>query len=207
MALLICCVTACSEPQTPDNNPDNTPDDSNPTPTPPVTPTIYEKLDSFADKDYQKIKLDITTVTGDVELSSSYTLTDSNVTYRIEQLNTLPTDGSLTGVSSSYKTDEIGTAKIVDGKVTRFDGKAVTLPSYDELKGSFSFEESNFKNAVNQTFSFSADVISPSSFYGSDVSVQNMKVKVEYTGSAFSRIIITYNTELSTVTVTYGFTA
>ena len=94
---------------------------------------------------------------------------------------------------------------IVDGKVTELDGEGVTLPSYDELKGNFSFAESNFKNVTTQGNSLSADVESPSSFYGSTVNVQNMKVTVEYTETALSKIVITYQTANSTVTTTYEF--
>ena len=84
-------------------------------------------------------------------------------------------------------------------------GEGVTLPSYDELKGNFSFAESNFKNVTTQGNSFSADVVSPSNFYGSTVNVQNMKVTVEYTETAFSKMVITYQTANSTVTTTYEF--
>ena len=179
----------------------------NPEPTlpPPVIETIYDKLDDFANLDYQQIKLSVITVTGDIQLSANYTLTQSYVSYSIERLNMLPSNGDLTGVSPEYKTTHTGYAKIVDGKVTELDGEGVTLPSYDELKGNFSFAESNFKNVTTQGNSFSADVVSPSSFYGSTVNVQNMKVTVEYTETALNKIVITYQTANSTVTTTYEF--
>ena len=140
-----------------------------------------------------------------MQLSANYTLTQNNVSYSVEQLNTLPSNGDLTGISPEYKTTYTGCAKIVDGKVTELDGEEVIIPSYDELKGNFSFAESNFKNVTTQGRSLSADVDSPSSFYGSTVNVQNMKVIVEYTETAFSKMIITYQTDNSTVTTTYEF--
>ena len=195
--VLLICMTACSGTQ----NPEPTPDDSNS----PATPTIYDKLDDFSDLNYQQIKLTIVTVTGDIQLSANYTLTQNNVSYSVEQLNMLPSNGDLTGISPEYKTTHTGYAKIVDGKVTELDGEGVTLPSYDELKGNFSFAESNFKNVTTQGNYLSADVDSPSSFYGSTVNVQNMKVTVEYTETALSKIVITYQTANSTVTTTYEF--
>jgi hypothetical protein len=172
---------------------------------PAATETIYDKLDDFADLNYQQIKLTIVTVTGDIQLSANYTLTQSNVSYSVEQLNMLPSNGDLTGVSPDYKTIHTGYAKIVDGKVTELDGEGVALPSYDELKGNFSFDESNFENVTTQGHSLSADVNSPSSFYGSTVNVQNMKVTVEHTETTLSKITITYKTIYSTVTTIYEF--
>ena len=196
---LLTCMTACSGSK---KDPEPTPGGDN---TPNVTETVYDKLDKFADLKYQQIKLAVVTVTGGIQLSANYTLTENNVTYSVEQLNMLPSNGDLTGVSPEYKTTYTGYAKIVDGKVTELDGEGVTLPSYDELKGNFSFAESNFKNVTTQGNSFSADVVSPSNFYGSTVNVQNMKVIVEYTETAFSKMVITYQTANSTVTTTYEF--
>ena len=200
--VLLMCMTACSG----SKDPEPTPGGDTTTPTPSVTETIFDKLDDFADLNYQQIKLTIVTVTGDIQLSANYTLTQSNVSYSVEQLNMLPSNGDLTGISPEYKTNHTGYAKIVDGKVTELDGEGVTLPSYDELKGHFSFAESNFKNVTTQGNSLSADVEIPSSFYGSTVNAQNMKVTVEYTETALSKIVITYQTTNSTVMTTYEFT-
>ena len=199
VALLVC-MAACSKPkdpvQTTGGNQGNKPS---------ATQTVYEKLDGFAAQSYRKIKLDITTVTGDIELSASYTLTKNDVTYSVEQLSLLPTDGNLTGVSPDHKTVLTGTAKIVNGKVTAFDGQSVTLPSYKELKGGFHFDESNLKNAVVKNNSLTADVISPSVFYGAEVSAENMKIEAEYTEAALSCVTVTYTTKHSTVTAVYVF--
>ena len=199
VALLVC-MAACSKPkapaQTTGGNQGNKPS---------ATQTVYEKLDGFAAQSYRKIKLDITTVTGDIELSASYTLTKNEVTYSVEQSNLLPTDGNLTGISPDYKTVLTGAAKIVNGKVTEFGGQSVTLPSYKELKGGFHFDESNLKNAVVKNNSLTADVISPSVFYGADVSAENMKIEAEYTEAALNRVKVTYSTEHSTVTSVYVF--
>ena len=202
IALLIC-MAACSKPKDPVQTTTGSSVSGGDQPS--VTQTVYEKLDGLADMTYQKIKLDIVTVTGDIQLSASYTLTENNVSYSVEQLNLLPSDGNLAGVSPDYKTVLTGTAKIMNGKVTEFGGQSVTLPSYKELKGGFSFAESNLKNAVVKNNSLTADIISPSVFYGAEVSAENMKIEVEYTKAALSRVTVTYNTEYSTVTAVYVF--
>jgi hypothetical protein len=83
--------------------------------------------------------------------------------------------------------------------------KDITLPSYDELKGKFNFDESNFKNAVVSNNSFEAEVISPSQFYGADVDMSNLKVKVEYTESSLTKITISYNTTNASVQTIYVY--
>lgn len=166
---------------------------------------ICEQLDNLADKSYQGVNLRVVTTMGDVQLSANYNLTQDNISYSIECFNTLPPDADVVGMSPEYKTTHTGSAKIVDGEVTEFDQEGVELPSYDELKGNFNFDASNLTNVVAQNNSLSADVISPAIFYGSEVNMQNMKIKVEYTATALGKIIITYQTDRSTVITTYEF--
>ena len=201
LALLVC-MAACSKPKNPAQTTGSSVSGGD---QPSVTQTVYEKLDDLAEIHYQKVELDIVTVTGDIQLSASYTLTKNNVSYSVEQLNLLPSDGNLTGVSPDCKTVLTGTAKIVNGKVTEFDGQSVALPSYKELKGNFNFAENNLKNVVTKNNSLTADVVSPSVFYGSELSVQNMKIHVEYTETALGKITVTYQTANSTVTAVYAF--
>ena len=170
-----------------------------------ATPTIYDQLDSLATKSYRSVDLRVVTTTGDVQLLANYSLTQNNISYSVEKLNTLPSDGNLAGVSPECKTTYTGSAKIVDGKVTEFDGDAVTLPSYDELRGAFNFDEVNLTNVVIQNNSLNADVTSPSSFLGSSVDAKNMEIEVEYTTEALSKVTITYQTNKSTVLVEYEF--
>ena len=168
--------------------------------------TVYDLLNDLADRDYSNIKIDITVTTGFAELYSNYVLTQSNVVYSIERLNLLPSDGNITDLSSNYKTTVTGYALIENGQVVELDGdKDITLPSYDELKGNFNFDESNFKNAVVGNNSFEAEVISPSQFYGADVDMSNLKVKVEYTETSLTKIIIFYSTTNASVQTIYVF--
>ena len=203
VAMLLMCMTACSGFFNPEPTPTPTPpDDSNPL----VTQNVYDLLNDLADRDYSNIKIDITVTTGFAKLYSNYVLTQSNVVYSIERLNLLPSDGNITDLSSNYKMTVTGYALIENGQVIELDGnKDVDLPSYDELKGNFNFDESNFKNAVVGTNSLQADVVSPSQFYGADVDMSNLKVKVEYTETALTKITISYNTTNASVQTVYVY--
>ena len=160
----------------------------------------------FSKKSYSKVKLDIKTVTGDVELNASYTLTSQKVTYSVEQLNLLPPDGDLTNISPDCKVTLSGTATIKNGKVDKLDGEAVTLPSYNELKGAFNFQQSYFKNVKTEKGKLTADVSSVSGFMGNSQNWSNMKIVVTYSDTALQKLEITYKTTNSTVTTVYEFT-
>ena len=173
---------------------------------PPETPkTVWETLQELSQKQYSKVKLDIKTVTGDMELNASYVLTNDNVTYSVEQFNLLPTDGNLANVSQNHKITLTGTATIQGGKVEKIDGENVTLPSVDELKGVFHFTETNFKNVKTENGKLIADVNSASAFMGASQNLSNMKIVVTYNDTALQKLEITYNTTNSTVTTVYEF--
>ena len=121
-------------------------------------------------------------------------------------MNLLPPDGDLTNVSPNYKTTFSGSATIKNGKVDKVDGEAVTLPSYDELKGAFNFKESNFKNVKTEKGKLIADVSSVSGFMGVSQNLSNMRIVVTYNDIALQKLEITYNTTNSTVTTVYEFT-
>ena len=207
VSMLLACMTACSglknpKPTPGGDNPTPPPDDTNP----PITQTVYDLLDDLTEKKYSNIEIDIVTTTGFAELYSNYVLTQSNVVYSIEMLNLLPSDGSIADLPSNYKTTATGYALIENGQVVEHDGsKDVTLPSYDELNGNFNFDESNFKNAVIGNYSFEADVVSPSQYYGAEVNMRDHKVEVEYTETSLTKITISYSTTNATVQTVYAF--
>lgn len=194
IALLIA-MTACLGPQEPEPTPD---------PKPP-TPTVYEKLNGFAELSYRQIDISIVTVIGKVELSSNFALNSENVAYSIEKLNTFPTDGNFSGIPSSYKTTYTGSAEIKDGKVIKLDNNDVMLPDAYTLQGKFDFAKSNLENVVLKNGRLIGDVISPSALFGKEVDVEDVKIDVEYSDSAFERITIIYTTENVTVTTVYEF--
>ena len=197
-SILLVCMTACAGSQ----NSGNASGGSNSS-----TPkTVYDLLDDLADKEYSSIKTDIVTTTDFAELSCNYVLTQGFVTYSVEKLNLLSLDGNITDLSSDYKTTVSGYAQIKNGQVVEFDGdKDVEFPSYNEIKGNFNFDKSNFKNVVEGNNSFEADVIFPSKFYGADVDMSNLKVKVDYTETSLIEITISYSTTNATVVTVYAF--
>ena len=172
---------------------------------PSTGPSVYEVLQILANKDYSAVKIDVVTKTNFAELSASYTLKKGSVTYSVEQLNELSASENTSALPSDYKTTVTGSAKIENGKVVSLDGADVTLPSYDELKGSFRFAEENFKNVVEGEKTFSADVVSPSAFYGATVNVIDLKVSVAYSESALTEIVISYRTVGAKVETVYTF--
>ena len=193
---LFICTTACSggEDRKPTLGEDST-----------AEQTVYEQLDALADVNYKKVKVGVVTDTDNVQLFAEYILTQYNVHYSIEQLNKLPPNGDITGISPEYKSTITGTASVDNGEMIILDGIEVTLPTYDALKGDFNFDENNLKNVIIEDNVLKAEVVSSSTFYGSEVNVENMKITVEYTQTAFSKIIITYQTAYSSVKTTYEF--
>ncbi len=195
LLVLLICMTACSGLK--DNKPTSGEDST-------VEQTVYEQLDALTDVNYKMVKVRVVTDTDNVQLFAEYVLTQYNVQYSIEQLNKLPSNGDITGVSSEYKSTITGSASVDNGEII-LDGENITLPAYDELKGNFNFDESNLKNVIIENNILKADVVSSSAFYGSEVNVENMKITVEYTQTALSKIVITYQTTYSSVTTTYEF--
>ena len=172
---------------------------------PPADQTVYEKLSELAAEEYKKVNLSIVTVTNGIELSAEYIMSGNIVLYSIEQLNLFSPDGDISELSPEYKARLVGSAVVSNGEIKMLDGENVTLPSYDELKGSFNFVESNFKNADVKENSLCAEIVSPSDFYGASVNVQNMTIDVEYSDLALVKMVITYQMDSSTVTTTYEF--
>lgn len=167
--------------------------------------TTFELLNDLSVIEYKKVKLDLTTVTNDVVLRSNYVLTGESVTYSVEQLNMLPADGNVETASPNCKVALKGSAILENGNVIKLDGEAVTLPSYDDLKGHFDFKASNFVNIQEEDGRFTAEVISPSSFLSTDTKIHDMKIEVNYSSSALQKITITYKTTDSTVITEYRF--
>lgn len=172
----------------------------------PAEETVYTKLNDLSKKTYSRVALNISTTTDGITLGSSYVLMDNYVSYSVEQLNLLPSDGILSGQPSRYKQELSGTARIRDGQIIQFDGDVVYLPSYEELTGGFHYHESYFKNVSDGEGRFEAEVISISGLTGADINVSNAKISVDYNDTSLKRIIISYNTDLSYVNIVYQFT-
>lgn len=206
LCALLVSMAGCALPENPTPTPPggNPPSENPPSENPPAEQTVYEKLDSLAEKAYKRVSLSIVTNTNGIELCAEYMMSANNVIYSVEKLNLIDPNGDL---SADYKTRLVGSAAVSGGEIKTLDGAAVDLPSVEELKGCFNFDENNFKNAENANNSFRAEVVSPSELYGSDVNAQDMTIEVAYSETALVKIVITYKTSASDVTTTYEFTA
>ena len=174
-------------------------------PIPETSKNVWETLQKLSQKQYDEVKLDIQTVTDDIVLNASYILANSHVTYSIEQLNLLPSNGDLTNALPEYKTTFSGLAIIKDGKVDKIDGDIVDIPSYDELVGNFNFQESSFKNIKAEDGKVTADVASAFGFMGTSKNLSDMRIVVTYSDTALHKLEISYNTTNSTVIIVYEF--
>lgn len=170
-----------------------------------ITPpqTTCEVIAELAEKNYTSISISIDTETDGITLCARYTVTSAEVAYSIEKMNLLPTDGS--APSPDEKTVLTGTATIENGKITGIDGKALDLPTENELKGAFNFNESHLSNIEETDGRFTATVTSPSDFMGRETDAFDMSVVVEYDAVALKTIRLSYKTPLSTVNAVYAF--
>ena len=182
-------------------NPPNSNENDN---TPPEK-GLYEKLDELCGKVGDKVDLTVSSTVDDVTLTAKYVINKESVEYTVEKLNLLPTDENFEEIDENFKKTVTGTAKIVDGKVIHVDGEAVTLPESVELRGAFSFDEKYFDNAKNENGEFSAEVVSPSEFFGIDKDISDMSVSVKYTEHKIESLALSYKMGKSIVETTYIF--
>ena len=170
--------------------------------------TVYDTLGDLTKLSYSTVSVNVSTETDGIELFAEYILRQNTVEYKIEELCLLPEDGNISGVSPSYKTTVSGTAEVKNGQIIKLDGASVTLPSYETLVGAFNFDKQNFKNAEEPTSGvgiFRADVASPASFLGRSTSAKNMRVTVDFASDALKTVTLTYDTDLSSVSIVYQF--
>lgn len=178
---------------------------------PPVDTTALavEKMNTLVKNRPANVALKITTTTGDLSLTADYTVSDTAVTYKVEQYSVFPDiygDVDFGSISESYKTTLEGSAVIANGAVTQIDGENVQIPTYDALTGNFTFAVANLSNVQDAGGVFSADVKTAADFLGeSAANVTNVKVSATYTSAAISTMTITYKTAASSVTLAYTF--
>ena len=163
--------------------------------------SVYDKLNEMV-VGINSFNLIVST-TSDVEtLTSNYSVTycedGYDIVYSYEAFNKL----NLIGSQEDYKSVKSGTAKVVDGEIEESTGDEINaIP--DKL--SLSFDKNYFSNVEETTDSFSAKVINGKAFLGTDKTVENMILTVQYAESAFKEIEITYSTSTSSVNLKYTF--
>ena len=171
-----------------------------------VSQADYDKLTSMLDSAYSGWTLTVSTTKGDVTLENKFVVTketeQTKIDYTVEKLNELSMDSD-----SEFKTRYVGTATIVDGKITSINGDEVSVELEKLDKVGLTFKTDYFQNAKMTANAISADVKDPSGFLGVDVTCSDMKLVASF-GEKFDYIRISYKTEDgSTVVYNYDFAA
>lgn len=166
---------------------------------------VCDLLEELIDREYVSVNVTVVTDTEFAQLSARYYINENSVTYSIEQLNLLPSLDGAGEPSPDAKTLTEGVAIIENGEIVELNGEDVTLPEGSELTGKFNFDADNLQNIVAENGVLTADVISPSQFYGAEVDMKDVKVAVKYSDSAVEEITVSYSTEKAAVRATYEF--
>lgn len=156
-------------------------------------------------KSYSKVTVSITTVTGDINLKAKYVVTESSVTYEVEQMSLLPSVDGVESTVPEYKVKLSGVATVENGVVTRLDGDEVSIPDYSSLSGAFKFDTDNLKNVYKQGSLLYADASSVAEFFGVERELGAGKLVIDYTDEALNQIIVSYTDGGSKVTAIYRF--
>ncbi len=159
---------------------------------------IYNRMVESTDS----YKLEVKTETNGETLVSTYevdyTVTGYTVKYSCESMTVI----DLANPADDYKTVKTGEAVIEGGKVVSQTGDTA-----DALPGrlALSFDKSFFSNFVSSDGSLIAKVSDVSGFMGIVKNASDMTAEVTYSAESFTRILITYKTGKSSVTMTYTF--
>ena len=166
---------------------------------------VLETLDGLRSVGYSSVSLSILATSGNFAASAEYVLTAFGVSYSIERPAKLPSLDEFEGDQIPYLERISGTAEIKDGETTRIVGSDVEIPSYTELAASFIFSYENLTNVTLGEGSLSADVLSPSVFYGYDVEISDLHFDLTYTDAALASLSLTYRVGQTVVSASYTF--
>ncbi|MDE5548014.1 MAG: hypothetical protein K2J30_03355 [Clostridia bacterium] len=172
---------------------------------------VYKKLNELAEKDYDEVRLKVTTETDGETLHASYRAVSVaegiTVTYSCEQLNPIGTDenGDYVLPDTAITTLQ-GEILVKDGKTVKVDGDDIALSPQTVTAAGLRFSADIFEDEETTDTSFKAKVNSPAAFLReSNLVASNMTVVVEYTDRALTSLMITYTTQTGSVTMQYTF--
>ena len=166
----------------------------------------YDKIDEMHSEVGNKINISVITESRGVILNANYAVDGNKVSYTVEKLNMLPSDGDINKLPESMSTIYSGTAHVNEkGELVDDADGAVVLPEGTSLLGNMNFSQENFKDGKRSPYGFEGSVASVKGFLGFEVDVNDMKVKVDYTDAGISSIILTYTKGEAKVTITYKF--
>ena len=201
-AVIVTCFISCE-----DSNIEGSsfPDASQSDPGTDEAKSTYDLLNELSRIRYKTVDLSITTQTDDIELISTYSISAERISYSVQQLNLLPENGDISDLEDGHIKTLTGSVTLNMSEIVDREGDHVALPSLSFLKGELCYDKSNFANAVEEKGKLTADVISADIFLGNDNDLKNMKITVEYDNSSLKSLILTYETEISSVTSIYTF--
>lgn len=176
------------------------------TTTPAPAKTVYDLLRELAKESYREVDVAISTTAEGITLHASYQLTATKVSYSVEQLAKLPTDGTADHLPENGKIILAGTVAAEKGKPTYIAEIDTTLPACDNIAGQFDYSEKHFNSITQSEGVFSATVNAPEAFLGADSQISHMEICITYTPDALSTLTLTYSTPTATVSVVYTFT-
>ncbi len=172
---------------------------------------VYAKLNELAEKDYDEVRLKVTTVTDGETLHANYRAVSVaegiSVTYSYEQFNQIGTDenGDYVLPDTAITTLQ-GEILVKDGKTVKVDGDEIALSPQTVTAAGLRFSADLFEEEETTDTSFQAKVNSPAAFLReSNLVASGMTVIVEYTDRALTSLTITYNTQTGSVTMQYTF--
>lgn len=176
------------------------------TTTPAPAKTVYDLLRELAKESYREVDVAISTTAEGITLHASYQLTATKVSYSVERLAKLPTDGTADHLPENGKIILAGTVAAEKGKPTYIAEIDTTLPACDDIAGQFDYSEKHFNSITQSEGVFSATVNAPEAFLGADSQISHMEICITYTPDALSTLTLTYFTPTATVSVVYTFT-
>ena len=185
------------------NGPSEDPDDNNYSE---MTDSDYDQLNELFENIGENLTVKVESNNRGVILNAEYVISEDSVRYTVEQLNMLPEDADINKLPESMITEYSGEAHLNEnGEIIVEGGEVILLPEGEVMSGNISFDEKNFRDVKRSADGFEGKVISVSAFLGVDMQVDSMNVKVDYSETSISRMVLTYIKGDATVTVTYEF--
>ena len=185
------------------NGPSEDPDDNNYSE---MTDSDYDQLNELFENIGENLTVKVESNNRGVILNAEYVISEDSVRYTVEQLNMLPEDADINKLPESMITEYSGEAHLNEnGEIIDEGGEVILLPEGEVMSGNISFDEKNFRDGKRSADGFEGEAISVPAFLGVDMQVDSMNVKVDYSETGISRMILTYIKGDATVTVIYEF--
>ena len=171
-----------------------------------MTDSDYDKISELHSAVGNKVAVSVITENLGAILKADYAIDGELITYTVEKLNMLPSDGDINKLPDSMISTYTGTAHINEnGELVDDSDGEVALPEGTALAGNMDFSPDNFENGKRSPYGFEGNVKSVQDFLGVDLTVNSMSVKVDYTDSGISTIVLNYTKGSAKITITYKF--